>query len=60
MDFALVDQALLAFMHEFDRILNGEDVFVFVVVDMVDHGGEGGGLAGASGSGHQHQATRHH
>ena len=36
-DFALVDQAFLRFVHEFDRVLDGQDVAVFVFVDVVDH-----------------------
>jgi hypothetical protein len=35
--FALVDQAALAFVHELDRILDGQDVVRLVVVDVVDH-----------------------
>jgi hypothetical protein len=35
---ALVDDALLGRMHEFDRILNGDDMLVSVLVDKVGHG----------------------
>ena len=45
--FALVDQAVLVHVHEFDRILDGEDVIVALGIDLVDHGGQRGGLAGA-------------
>ena len=33
-DFALVDQTLFGFVHEFDRVFDGEDVRVFVFVDV--------------------------
>ena len=56
--FALVDQAVLVHVHEFDRILDGEDVFVALGVDLVDHGRQRGGFAGAGRPGHQHQAAR--
>ena len=35
--FALINQALLAFMHEFDRVFHREDVPMFDLVDMVHH-----------------------
>ncbi|KAG1253851.1 hypothetical protein G6F66_015081 [Rhizopus arrhizus] len=46
--FALVDQALLRGVHEFDRVLDGEDVAVFVLVDVVDHRRQRGRLARAA------------
>ena len=55
-DLALVDQALLGAVHELDWILDGEDVTLEVVVDVVDHRGQGGGLTGAGRSGDQDQA----
>ncbi len=57
-DFALVDQALLRGVHEFDRILDGEDVAVFVLVDEVDHRRQRGRLARAGRPGDQDQALR--
>src|SRR5690606_36897926 len=57
--FALVDQALLRFVNEFDRVLDGEDVLVLGVVQVVEHGREGRGLARAGGAGNQYQAARH-
>jgi hypothetical protein len=56
--FALVDQALLRGVHEFDRILDGEDVAVFVLVDVVDHRRQRGRLARTGRAGHQDQALR--
>ncbi len=59
MNFALVDQTFFGFVHEFDGVFNRQYVFVFVVVDVVDHGGKGGGFTGARRPGYQHQSTRH-
>jgi len=42
-------------VHEFNGIFDGEDVAREVGVDPVDHGRQGGALAGARGSGHQNQ-----
>ncbi|MNY23757.1 hypothetical protein D3C86_1574350 [compost metagenome] len=56
---ALVDQALLRLVDEFDRVLDGEDVVVLVAVDVVDHRRQRGRLARAGGAGDQHQAARH-
>ena len=58
-DLALVDQALLRLVQELDRILDGEDVPVLALVDVVDHRGERGRLARArSGPVTQDQAAR--
>ena len=53
-------EAALGLVHEFDRILDRDDVIGPVVVAVVDHAGERGGLARARGAGHQHQAARQH
>ena len=58
MQLALIHHAVLVHVHEFDRILDGEDVIVPFGVDLVDHRCQRGGLARASRSGHQHQAAR--
>ena len=42
-------------MDELDRILHRDDVAGPVSVDPVDHAGQGRGLAGTGGTGHQHQ-----
>ncbi|AJZ05202.1 hypothetical protein J162_03088 [Xanthomonas citri pv. citri] len=55
---ALVDQALLRGVDEFDRVLDGEDVPVLILVDVVDHAGQRGRLARAGRAGHQDQALR--
>ena len=56
--FALVDQAVLVHVHEFDRVLDGQDVVVALAVDLVDHRGQRGGFAGAGRPGDQHQSAR--
>ena len=56
-DFALVDEALLVAVQKFDGVFNGDDVIGAGGVDAVDHGGQGGGLAGTGGAGDQHQAA---
>jgi len=56
-DLALVDQALFAFVDEFDGVLNGEDVEIAVLVDIVDHRRQGGTFARTGGAGHQHQTA---
>ena len=58
--FALVDETALGLVHELDRILDGDDVIGAVVVAVIDHAGEGGGLARAGRPGHQHQSPRQH
>src|SRR5690606_20525141 len=57
-NLTLVDQAFLRFVHEFDRVLDGEDVLVTGVVDVVEHRRERGGLAGAGRPGDQHDTAR--
>jgi hypothetical protein len=55
---ALVDEALLRLVHEFDRVLDREDVAVLVLVHVVHHRGERGRLARARGARYQHEAAR--
>ena len=57
-DFALVDQAFLGLVHEFDGVFHRQDMAVLGLVEVVDHGRQRGGLARAGGAGHQHQAAR--
>jgi hypothetical protein len=54
-DLALVDQALLVLVHELDGVLDGDDVCRALAVDVVDHGGQRGGLPRAGGPRHHHQ-----
>ena len=58
MHFALVHQALLVGVDELDGILDGDHVLVAGLVDQVEHGGQGGGLAAAGRPGHQDQPAR--
>ena len=41
-DFALVDEAALVIVKKLDRVFDGQDVFVAVAIDLVDHRGERG------------------
>src|SRR5262249_48511591 len=56
--FALVDEALLVIVQKLDRVLDGDHVLFAFAVDLVQHGGERGGLTGTSRAGHQNQPTR--
>ncbi len=44
-DLALADQAVTALVHELDGILDGEDVALVALVDVIDHRGKRRGLA---------------
>ena len=57
-DLALVDQAFLGFVHEFDRVLHREDVAVLVFIDVVDHRRQRGRLARAGRPCHKHDTAR--
>ncbi len=56
-DLALRDDGLVVLVQVFDRVLDGDDVRRSRVVDVVDHGREGGALAAARGAGHEHEAA---
>lgn len=49
--FTVHDDRLLDGVHKLDGVLNRDDVFAEVLVDVVDHRGEGGGLTTAGWSG---------
>jgi hypothetical protein len=55
---ALVHDAVLMTVEELDRVLDGHDVLVPLLVDHVEHRGERRGLARARGTGHEHEAAR--
>ena len=57
MHFSLIHQAPLALMHKLDWILNGQNVVVPVVIDVINHRREGCGLTRTRGSGDQHQPS---
>ncbi len=46
---ALVDDAFLVLMQDLDGVLDGDDVLAHMLVDVIDHGGERGGLPGTGG-----------
>jgi hypothetical protein len=54
-DLALVDDRLLVHKGELDGVLNGEDVAVLALVDVVEHRGDGGALARAGHAGQDDQ-----
>ena len=56
-DFTLDHHALLVVVVEFDGVLDRDDVHGAFLVDDVDHGGEGGGLAGTGRAGHEDHAA---
>ena len=56
-DFALVDEAALVAVQEFDGVFDGDEVIGAVGVDAVDHRGERGGLTGTGGSRYENQAA---
>src|SRR5690606_11893857 len=60
MHLTLVDQRLLAFVHELDRILDRDNVIRLVLVQVVDHAGERRRLAGARRTGDENESARMH
>ena len=58
-DLALGDEAGGGFVDVLDGVLDGEDVLVAVAVDLVEDGGEGGGLAAAGGAGDEDEPLAH-
>ena len=56
-NFALVDQAFLVEMDEFDRVLDGQHVLVASFIDQIEHGGEGRRLAAARRPRHQDESA---
>src|SRR3981081_3466572 len=57
-DFALVHKALLVIVKKLDGVLDRDHVLFTLAVDLVEHGSEGGGLAGAGWSSHEHEPAR--
>ena len=55
-DFAVVDEAVLALVHELDRVFHRDDVVVAVLVGVIHHRRERGGFAGAGRAGDDDQA----
>src|SRR5208283_2499249 len=57
-NFALVHQALFVVVEELDRIFDRDHVLFTLGVDLVEHGRQSGGFAGAGRSGNENQAAR--
>ena len=57
-DLALVHERFLVLVHELDRVLDRDDVGAALGVDLVDHRGQRGRLAGAGRAGHEDEALR--
>src|SRR6266513_1842646 len=57
-DFALVDDAALVSVDELDRVLHRNDVPLQLLVDLVDHRGEGRAFARPRRARHEHEAAR--
>src|SRR5690606_34409482 len=53
-----VDDRELVRVEELDRVLDRDDVVALLAVDLVDEGGERGGLARAGGPGDEDEAAR--
>src|SRR5207253_2527769 len=52
----LVDETFLGFVHELDRVLDGEDMTFEGFVQIVEHGGQRGGFSASRRPGHQDEA----
>ncbi len=52
---ALVHQAFVALVHEFDRVFDREDVFAAGVIDVIQQSRQGGRLAGSSWTGYHYK-----
>src|ERR687890_332651 len=57
-DLALVDDALLVFVQELYGVLNAHDVLVPGLIDLVDHGGEGGRFSAPCRPRNKHEPAR--
>jgi hypothetical protein len=55
---ALIDETALVLVHELDGVLDRHDVLTALGIDLVDHGRERGGLAGAGGARDEDEALR--
>src|SRR5216683_3081472 len=59
-DLALIDGALLMCVEILNRVFDGDDVPVVILVDEIDHAGEAGRLAGAGRAGDEHKTSGSH
>ena len=58
--FAMIDQAAFAFVNEFDRVLDSNDMVLAVLVGVIHNGRQRGGFARPGRPGHHHQALVQH
>ena len=56
----MVHQAILALVHEFDRVLNRNDVIAPILVHIVNDRRQRGGFSRTGGPGHYHQPFLQH
>ena len=59
-DFAMLNETVLAAMHEFDRIFDRDDVIVPLQVGVIDHRRERGRFTGTGRTGHEHETLLQH
>ncbi len=52
----MLDQTFFGGVHEFDGIFNGEKVTFPGVVNVIDHGGQGGRLSATGRTGYQNES----
>src|SRR5713226_7587598 len=57
MNFALIHKALLVIVKKLDGVLDGDHVLFTFAVNLIEHGGERGGLTRARWSGHQDESA---
>ena len=58
MHLALIHQAFLALVYKFDGVFNRQNMPVFRIVLIIDHGGQRCRLTRTCGAGHQHDTAR--
>src|SRR6266851_5615779 len=56
-NFALIDDAVFVVMEKLNRVLDSQDVFVALFVDLIDYRGQGCRFTRACGAGDQDQAS---
>ena len=52
----LLDQATFALVHKLHRIFQGQNMPVCLMIEEIDHRGQGGRFSAAGGAGDQNQA----
>jgi hypothetical protein len=59
-DFSVLNETILAAMHELNRVLDGDDVIVPLQVRVIHHRRQGGGFAGPGRTGHKNEPFLEH